>query len=71
MPEFFDASGLVHHELFPHGHTVASHFCMQGLQRLHDVVQRKGRAILHDSDMPSHTLLVVQQFLTKNIPVIT
>jgi hypothetical protein len=48
------------------------------LQRLGDAVPRKwndkwqGQWLLHHDNTPSHTLFVVQQFLTKkNIPVFT
>jgi hypothetical protein len=43
------------------------------LQSFHDAVQRKWQRqwFLHHDSAPSHTLLVVQQFLAKrNIPVI-
>ena len=58
--------------------TVTGHFYMQVLHRWRDVVRRKrrdkwqGEWFLHHDNAPSHTLLVVQQFLAKkNIPVIT
>ena len=51
---------------------------MQVLQRLRDAVRRKrrdkwhGEWFLHHNNAPSHTSLVVQQFLAdKSIPVIT
>jgi histone-lysine N-methyltransferase SETMAR len=78
LSQFFDIDGLVHREFVPRGQTVASHFCVQVLQRFRDAVRRKqlnkgqGQRFLHHDNTPSHTSLVVQQFLAeKNIPVIT
>ncbi|PNF28504.1 hypothetical protein B7P43_G14788 [Cryptotermes secundus] len=57
--------------------TVTGHFYVQVLQRLRDAVRRKRRDKLQVQrflrhNAPSHTSLVVQQFLAeKNIPVIT
>jgi histone-lysine N-methyltransferase SETMAR len=72
---FFDIDGLVHHEFMPPGPSVTGHLYVQVLQRL---VWRKrrnrwqGQWFLHHDNTPSHTSLVVQQFLAeKNIPVIT
>ncbi|PNF41831.1 hypothetical protein B7P43_G16624, partial [Cryptotermes secundus] len=55
--------------------TVTGHFYVQ---RLRNAVRRmrrdkwQGQRFLHHDNAPSHTLLVVQQFLAeKNIPVIT
>ncbi|PNF21699.1 hypothetical protein B7P43_G10331 [Cryptotermes secundus] len=57
--------------------TVTGHFYMQVSQRLRNAVRRKrrdrwqGQPFLHHDNTPSHTSLVVQQFLAKkNIPVI-
>jgi hypothetical protein len=70
--------GLVHHEFVPPGQSVTGHFYVKVLQRLRDAVRRKrgdkwhGQWFLHHDNAPSHTSLVVQQFLAeKNIPVIT
>jgi transposase len=58
--------------------SVTGHFYVQGLQRLREAVRKKrpdswhGQWFLHHDNAPSHTSLVVQQFLAeKNIPVIT
>jgi len=74
---FFDINGVVHHEFIPPGQTVNGHFYMQVLQRLRNAVRRKrhdkwqGEWFLHHDNAPSHTLLVVQQFLAEeSIPVI-
>jgi transposase len=60
------------------GQSVTGNFYVQVLQRLRDAVQRKwrdkwqGQWLLHHYNAPSHTSLVVQQFLTEeNIGVIT
>ena len=59
---FFDMDG---------GQTVNGHFYMQVLQRLRDAVRWKrhdkwqGEWFLHHDNAPSHTSLVVQQFLAK------
>ncbi|PNF34187.1 hypothetical protein B7P43_G17619 [Cryptotermes secundus] len=51
--------------------TVTGHFYMQVLQRLRDAVRRKGRDewqgqwFVHHDNAPSHTSLVVQQFLAE------
>ena len=75
---FFDIDGVVHHEFVLPGHTLDVHFYVQVLQSLHDAVWRKwhakwqGEWFLHHNNAPSHTLLVVQQFLAEeSIPVIT
>ena len=67
----------MHDEFVPPGQPVTGHLYVQVLQRLSNVVQRKrgnkwqGQWFLHHDNALSHTLLVVQQFLTeKNIPVI-
>ena len=75
---FFDIDGVVHHEFVPPGQTVNGNFYVQVLQRLRDAVRRKrrdqwhGEWFLYHDKAPSHTSLVVQQFLAeKSIPVIT
>jgi len=75
---FSDIDGVVHHEFVPPGQTVNSHSYVQVLQRLRDAVRRKrrdkwqGEWFLHYDNAPSHTSLVVQQFLSeKSILVIT
>jgi hypothetical protein len=78
VPEFFDRDGLVHHEFVPHGQNVSGNVYVQMLQRLRDAVRRKrcgnwqGQWFLLHDNAPSHTSLVLMQFLAeKNIPVIT
>jgi transposase len=69
----------VHNEFIPPGQNVNGHYYVQVLQRLRYAVRRKlrdkwqaGTVVLHHDNAPSHTALVVQQFLAeKNIPVIT
>jgi hypothetical protein len=67
----------MHHEFVLSGQSVTGHFYMQVLQGLRDAVLRKrrdewqGQRFLHHDNAPSHTSLVVQQFLVEeNIPVI-
>jgi hypothetical protein len=68
---FFDIDSLVHHEFVSPGWSVTGHFYVQVLQTLHDAVQRKqhdkwqGQWFLHYDNALSHTLLVVQQFLSE------
>ena len=75
---FFDINGVVHHDFVPPGQTVNGQFYVQILQRMCDAVRRKrrdswqGEWFLHHDNAPSHTSLVVPQFLAeKSIPVIT
>jgi hypothetical protein len=75
---FFDIDGVVHHKFTSPGQTVNGRFYVQVLQRLCDAVQWKWcdkwlrEGFLHHDNAPSHTSLVVQQFLPrKSIPVIT
>jgi hypothetical protein len=72
---FFDMDCFVHLEFVLPGQC---HFYLQVLQRLHDAVRIKqrgkwqGQWFLHHDNAPSHTSLVVQQFLAeKNILIIT
>jgi len=76
---FIDIDGLVYHEFVPPGQTANNHFYVQLLQRLRDAVRSKrsdkwhGEWFLHHDDAPSHTSLVVQQFLAEKsrpIPLI-
>jgi hypothetical protein len=78
IPHQTENENLVHHEFVPPGQSVTGHFYVQVLQRLCDAVRRKRRDKWHGQwfryhhNAPSHTSLVVQQFLAeKNIPVIT
>jgi hypothetical protein len=70
--EFFDIDGLVHHEFTPPGQSVTGHFSVQVLQRLSYAVRgsratsgRQGQWLLRHDNAPSHTSLVVQQFLPE------
>jgi len=69
---FLDIDDVIHHEFVPPGQTVNCHFYVQVLQRLRDAVRRKkrdkwqGEWSLHRDNAPSHTSLVVQQFLARN-----
>jgi hypothetical protein len=71
----FDINGLVYHEFIPLGECVTGHLHVQVLHMLRDAVRgsgetnsRQGQWFLQHDNAPSHTSLVVQQFLAeKNI----
>jgi hypothetical protein len=71
IPEFFDIDGLVHHESIPPGQSVNGHSYVQALHRLCHAVwrkqrdKRKGKWFPHHDNTPSHTQLVVEQFLIE------
>lgn len=75
---FFDIEGVVHKEFLPHGETVNGKFYCEVLKRLRESIRRKrpdkwlsNDWFLHHDNAPSHTALVVRQFLaSKNITVI-
>jgi hypothetical protein len=78
FPKFFDVDSLVHNEFILHGQSVTGNFFVQVFHRLRDAVRRKlrdkwrGQWFPHHDNAPSHTSLVVQQFLAdKDIPIIT
>jgi transposase len=78
MIAFFDAEGLVHHELLPQRQTMNQTVYITVLQRLLDAVRRKrpqkwssGTWLLHYDNVPCHAALSVKEFLAKhNIPVV-
>ncbi|XP_029163422.1 protein GVQW3-like [Nylanderia fulva] len=68
---FFDKRGVVHHEFVPEGQTVNAAFYVQVLDRLRKRVARVRPEIkniwrLQHDNAPSHTALVVSEFLTKH-----
>ena len=68
---FFDSKGVIHSEFVPQGQTVNGQFYAQVLARLRDRVKRVRKDIannwiLHHDNAPSHTALVVQEFLARN-----
>jgi hypothetical protein len=77
FPEFFDIDGSVHHEFVTPRQTVTGHFyvhicrgCNAGRRK--QFYKWQGQWFLHHDNTPSHTSLVVQQFLSEtNISVVT
>jgi hypothetical protein len=70
---FFDCHGIVHHEFIPEGETVNADFYMEVSKRLRDRVhcvrlnlQGDNGWILHQDSAPSHTALIVREFLACN-----
>lgn len=70
---FFDYRGVVHHEFVPQGQTVNKEFYVQVLRRLREDVRRKRPElwknkswVLHHDNAPSHSSLLVSQFLAGN-----
>ena len=41
LTDFFDSSGVVHHEYAPHGTTITKEYYQEVLRRLRDAVRRK------------------------------
>jgi hypothetical protein len=75
---FFDIQGIAHKDFLPPGQTVNGKFYCEVLKRLREGIRRKrpdkwknNNWFLHHDNAPTHTSLVVRQFLTsKNITVI-
>ena len=70
---FFDIRGNVHKEFVPPGQTVNGKFYCEVLRRMRENVRHKwpemcknGDWLLHHDNAPTHTLLFVREFLTKN-----
>jgi hypothetical protein len=74
----FDIQGTVHKEFVPSGQTVNGKFYCEVLKRLREGIRRKSpdkwknnNGFVHHDNTPSHTSLVVRQFLTsKNLTMI-
>ena len=70
---FFDSKGIIHKEFVPTGQTITGAFYLEVLQRLMARIRRirpeyrdpSSWSLLHDN-APSHTSLVVRQFLARN-----
>lgn len=71
---FFDCKGIIHHEFVPDGQTITGDYYLEALQRLLGRIRRirpeyrdpgDWCLLLHDN-APSHTSLVVRQFLARN-----
>jgi hypothetical protein len=70
---FFFIRGVVHHEFVPQGPTVNATFYVEVLKRLHEHARRvqpelwtEKNWILHHDNAPSHSVLIVREFFTKN-----
>lgn len=70
---FFDCRGVVHSEFLPEGQTVNKHYYLGLMKRLREKIRRKrpdlwknNLWILHHDNAPSHTSILVREFLTKN-----
>ena len=70
---FFLIRGIVHEEFVPPGQTVNGKFYCEVLRRMRENVRHKwpemcknGDWLLHHDNAPTHTLLFVREFLTKN-----
>lgn len=69
---FFDSKGVVHKEFLQSGQTVNAAFYVEVLKRLKKRVARvrpeiADNWILHHDNAPSHTSMLVKEFLTKQI----
>ena len=70
---FIDYQGLVHHEFLPSGQTVNKEYYLGVMRRLRESIRRKRHDLwkynswfLHHDNAPSHTAMVVRQFLAKH-----
>ena len=73
MTVFIDYQGLVHHEFLPSGQTVNKEYYLGVMRRLRESIRRKRHDLwknnswfLHHDNAPSHTAMVVRQFLAKH-----
>ena len=70
---FFDSKGIIHKEFVPTGQTVSGAYYIEVLKRLMGRIRRirpeyrdpDSWCLLHDN-APSHTSLIVRQFLARN-----
>lgn len=70
---FFDSKGIIHKEFVPTGQTVTAAYYLEVLKRLMARIHRirleyrdpESWSLLHDN-APSHTALIVRQFLARN-----
>lgn len=70
---FFDYHGVVHYEFLPEGQTVNKEYYLGVMRRLRESIRKKrpdlwkdNSWILHHDNAPSHTSLIVRDFLTKH-----
>ena len=70
---FFDSKGIIHREFVPTGETIIGAYYLEVLKRLMPRIYRvqpeyrdpETWSLLHDN-APSHTSLIVRQFLARN-----
>ena len=75
---FFDSTGILHHEFTPKGQTTNQEYYKCVLQRLREKVRKKRPAlwkdrswVLRHENAPAHRAFSIVEFLTKfNIPVL-
>jgi len=67
-----DYNDIVHHEFLPEGQTVNKEF-LGVMRRLREAVRQKRKDlwannswILHHDNAPSHSAIIIREFLTKN-----
>lgn len=70
---FFDWQGVVHSEFLPEGQTVTKEYYLAVMKRLREKIRQKrpelwenNSWILHHDNAPSHTSIMVREFLAKN-----
>lgn len=70
---FFDYRGVVHYEFLPDGQTVNKEYYLGVMRRLREAIRQKRRDlwqnnswILHHDNAPSHTAIIVSEFLAKH-----
>ncbi|CAK9827582.1 Mariner Mos1 transposase [Anthophora retusa] len=70
---FFDYRGVVHSEFLPDGQTVNKEYYLSVMRRLRENIRRKrpdvwknNSWILRHDNAPSHTSILVREFLAKN-----
>jgi transposase len=69
----FDSEGIVHYEFLPEGRTVNKEYYLEVMQRLCEAVRKKrpdawreNRWMLQHDNVPSHSSLLVRDFLAKH-----
>jgi len=68
-----DYNGIVHHEFLPEGQTINKKYYLGVMRRLREAVRQKRKDlwannswILHHDNAPSHSAIIIREFLTKN-----
>ena len=72
----FDFNSIVHDEFLPRGQTVNKEYYIQVQRRLREAIRKKrpdlwknNSWLFHHDNAPTHTSLLVREFLAKNITV--